>query len=124
VGDDRPSNRRQSERYLACFPATLQGSDGEKRPSLIRDLSETGVLLLVPPSRLAVGDTVNLQLYIADDGTHRATAGRVVRIEQVSPDDAGPWRLRVAIEFHAPITMYADELASFRRRAQRLGLIR
>jgi hypothetical protein len=111
-----------SERYLACFPAAVQGPDGEKKPSLIRDLSETGVLLLLPTSKIAVGDPVNLQLYIADDGTHRATAGKVVRVEQLAPEDPGPWRVRIAVEFHAPITMYADDIASFRQRAQKLGL--
>jgi PilZ domain len=117
------SNRRTRERYLACFPASLQGPDGEKQPSLIRDLSETGVLLLVPSSRIAAGDAVNLQLYIADDGSHRPVAGKVVRIEELSPHETGPWRARVAVEFHAPITMYGDEIASFRKRAQKLGIL-
>lgn len=119
----RSSNRRTSERYLACFPASLQGPDGEKQPSLIRDLSETGVLLLVPTSRITVGDGVNLELYIADDGSHRPVAGKVVRIEDLSAHDTGPWRARVAIEFHAPLTMYADDIASFRKRAQKLGIV-
>jgi hypothetical protein len=111
-----------AERYLACFPAAVQGADGEKKPALIRDLSESGVLLLLSTTSVAVGDFVNLQLYIADDGSQRPAAGKVVRIEQLSADEPGPWRVRVAIEFNGPIAMYADDIASFRKRAQRLGL--
>jgi len=91
-----PSDRRIGERYLACFPASLERSDGEQRPSIIRDLSESGALLLVRTTKVAVGDEVRLQLYIADD--------------------ASTFRPATAL------TMYADEIRLFRERAERLGL--
>ena len=62
----------------------LERPDGEHRPSIIRDLSESGALLLVRTTKIAVGDEVKLQLYIADDpGTFREATARVVRVEDL-----------------------------------------
>jgi hypothetical protein len=117
------SDRRQSERHIACFPAALERPDGENRPSLIRDLSETGVLLLVRTTKIAVGDRVELELYISEDtGTHRRAAGHVVRVEELNPKEAGPWLRRVAVQFDEPLTVYAADIDAFRERAARLGL--
>jgi hypothetical protein len=118
-----PSDRRIGERYLACFPAALERSDGEHRPSIIRDLSESGALLLVRTTKVAVGDEVKLQLFIADDvSTSRPATGHVVRVEQLGPGDAGPWLRRVAVRFSEPLTMYGEEIRLFQDRAARLGL--
>ena len=118
-----PSDRRAGERHLACFPAELERPDGEHRPSIIRDLSESGALLLVRTTKIAVGDGVRLQLYIAEDATtFREATARVVRVEQLSPGDAGPWLRRVAVHFDSPLTMYADEVKSFQERVERLGI--
>jgi hypothetical protein len=117
-----PSERRAGERHLACFPAELRRPDGEQRPSVIRDLSESGVLLLVRTTKIAVGDHVRLALYISeDDSTAREAAGRVVRVEELVPGDAGPWLRRVAVQFDTPLTVYAADIESFRQRAKRLG---
>ena len=118
-----PPDRRGGERHLACFPAALERKDGEHRPSIIRDLSESGALLLVRTTKVAVGDTVKLQLYIADDTTtFRPATGKIVRVEELSLSDAGPWLRRVAVQFDEPLTVYAKEIESFLERAQRLGL--
>lgn len=117
------SNRRTGDRHLACFPASLERPDGAQRPSLIRDLSESGVLLLVRTTKVAVGDQVKLQLFIAEDAdTHRAAEGRVVRVEEVDAEDAGPWLRRVAVQFDAPLTVYAADIKAFHERAARLGI--
>jgi hypothetical protein len=117
------SDRRTGDRHLACFPASLERPDGAQRPSLIRDLSESGVLLLVRTTKIAVGDQVKLQLYIAEDAeTHRAAGGKVVRVEEVEAEDAGPWLRRVAVQFDAPLTVYADDIKAFHERAARLGI--
>src|ERR1700734_1353104 len=93
-----PSDRRLGERHLACFPASLERPDGEQRPSIIRDLSESGALLLVRTTKLAVGDEVKLQLYIAEDATtSRAATGHIVRVEALTPGDAGPWLRRIGV---------------------------
>jgi hypothetical protein len=118
-----PSERRAGVRHLACFPASLERPDGEHRPSIIRDLSESGALLLVRTTKIAVGDEVKLQLYIADDPqTCRDATARVVRVEELTPGDAGPWLRRVGVQFDAPLTMYAEEIKAFQERAERLGL--
>jgi hypothetical protein len=118
-----PSDRRDHVRHLACFPASLKRPDGEQRPSLIHDLSESGAMLLVRTTKIAIGDQVNLQLYIADDtATYRPATAKVVRVEELTPGDAGPWLRRVAVHFTEPLTMYAAEIAAFRDRAERLGL--
>lgn len=118
-----PSDRRNGERHLACFPASVERPDGEQRPSILRDLSESGALLLVRTTKLEVGDEVRLQLFIADDAvTSRPATGHVVRAEPLPPGEAGPWLRRVAVQFDAPLTMYAEEIRAFRERAERLGL--
>jgi PilZ domain-containing protein len=119
------SNRRAGERYVACSLAALQRPDGQQRPSLIHDLSESGALLLVRTTKVSVDDEVTLQLYIAEDAeTCRTATGRVVRVEELVPGEAGPWLRRVAVQFHEPLTMYAEDIESFRRRAARLGMAR
>lgn len=118
-----PSNRRAGERHLACFPASLERPDGEQRPSIIRDLSESGALLLVRTTKIAVGDSIKLQLYITDDpATFRPATAKVVRVEDLTPGDAGPWLRRVGVQFDEPISMYAADIAAFHERALRLGL--
>jgi hypothetical protein len=118
-----PSDRRAGDRHLACFPAALHRPDGEQRPSIIRDLSESGALLLVRTTKISVGDRVKLELYIADDvSTFREAQGQVVRVEHLAPGDAGPWLRRAAVHFDEPLTMYAEEIRSFQERAERLGL--
>jgi hypothetical protein len=116
-----PAERRTGERYLACFPAAVERPDGAMRPSVIRDLSETGALLLIR-TRIAVGDEVKLQLYIqADPNAFTAATGRVVRVEEVL-GEAGPWSQRVAVQFTDPLAVHADQVRRFREVAQRLGM--
>ena len=117
-----PGDRRVGERYLACFPAAIVRPDGETRPSVIRDLSVSGVLLLVYTTKLQVGDEVKLHLYIADNSdAYRSTSGRVVRVEKRRPEDTGPWLRRVAVKFDNPLTMYEADIAAFKERARLLG---
>ena len=118
-----PSNRRAGERHFACFPASLERPDGEQRPSLIRDLSETGVLLLVRTTKIAVGDKVKLQLYVTEESdAPRLAEGQVVRVEEVDPGDAGPWLRKVAVHFVGAISVTAADIATFKERAVRLGI--
>jgi hypothetical protein len=103
--------------------ATLERPDGEQRPALIHDLSESGALLLARTTKIWVDDEVTVSLQAPEGGDRTRTAlGVVVRVEALAPGDAGPWMRRVAVRFHEPIPMYASEIEGFRRRAQRLGL--
>jgi hypothetical protein len=102
--DLSPSERRAGYRHLACFPAYVERPDGEKRTSMIHDLSVTGALLLVR-TRLAVGDQVGLQLFIAGDvDAARFAVGRVVRIELLGREAIGLWTHRIAVHFEQPLT--------------------
>ena len=105
--------------------ATLERPDGEQRPALIHDLSESGALLLARTTKVAVDDEVTVHLHAAEgDETPRTANGIIVRVESLSVGDSGPWMRRVAVRFHEPIAMYPAEIAGFRRRAQRLGIDR
>jgi len=115
-----PENRRIGERYLACFPASLTRSDAKQRLSLIRDLSESGALLLIATTKIVVGE--ELSLYIADDASlFRTTRAKVVRVEELTAEEKGLWLRKIAVQFDEPLTMYAEEIATFRERAERLG---
>jgi hypothetical protein len=124
MGDSAPPNdRRSGERLLACFAAEVERPDGAHRASVIRDLSETGALLLVQTSKVAVGDEVKLQLYITDDpSVFHATTARIVRIEPIAPGEAGPWRQRVAVQFSEPLTAYGEQIRRFHEQARRFGV--
>jgi len=127
-GSDTPppsSNRRAGDRYVACALASLERPDGEQRSALIHDLSESGALLLVRTTHISVNDQVIVHLPVNESGQiPRILHGTVVRVEQLSAGDAGPWLRRVAVRFDEPLHMYAAEIEGFRRRAQRLGIAR
>src|SRR3984957_19256604 len=101
------SNRRSGDRYIACAMATLERPDGEQRPALVHDLSESGALLLARTTKISVDDEVTVSLHATEgDDRPRTAHGVVVRVEALSPDDTGPWMRRVAVRFHEPIHMY------------------
>jgi hypothetical protein len=126
MGDSAPppsSDRRGGVRFLACYPAALERPDGVERPALIRDLSESGILLFVRTTKLAVGDRVKLSLFLSENTDQvRAATGRVVRVEHIVPLTVGPWLLRAAVQFDEPFTVQSAEVAAFHERAQRLGI--
>jgi hypothetical protein len=79
-------------------------------------------MLLIRTTKIAVGDKVQLQLYIAEDTeAFRAVAGHVVRIEELDPQATGPWMLRVAIHFDSPLAVAEADITAFRERVERLG---
>jgi hypothetical protein len=103
--------------------ASVERPDGELRPALVHDLSESGALLLVRTAKVFVDDEIALHLSLADTSPQaRIVRGLVVRVEEVPPGDAGPWLRRVAVRFREPFPMYEGEIEGFRRRAERLGI--
>ncbi len=104
--------------------ASLERPDGEQRAALVHDMSESGALVLVRTTKVAVNDEVALLLHPtqqSDDPT-RIAHGVIVRVEELPADDSGPWMRRVAIRFHEPVRMIDSEIAGFRERARRLGI--
>jgi PilZ domain-containing protein len=117
------SNRRKSDRYVAFTMASLERPDGELRPALVHDLSESGALLLVRTAKVFVDDEVALHLPESDGNQKsRVVHGHVVRVEEVLPGDTGPWLRRVGVCFREPLQMFASEIEGFRRRTERLGI--
>ena len=120
-----PSDRRNDARFLACYPAAVERPDGEERPALIHDLSESGVLLFVRTSKLVVDDRVKLSLFLSEDTEQvRSATGRVVRVEEMSAGSEGPWLRRVAVRFDEPMPVGPAEVAAFQERAARLGMMK
>ncbi len=117
------SDRRAGGRYLACTMAAIVRADGEQRPALVHDLSESGALILVRTTKVGMGDEITLRVFVGEHSQEeRVAQGRVVRVENVSPADSGPWLRRVGVQFAEPLTMEPTEIETFRRRAQRLGM--
>jgi hypothetical protein len=119
-----PSERRIGVRYLACYPASIVRPDGEKRDSLIRDISVSGVLLLVNTTKLQIGDPLELRLYITDDfSTYRSATGKIVRVEELPPGSM-PWSRRVAVQFDDLLVKYSEEIEAFKERSRTIDWIR
>jgi len=103
--------------------AALERPDGQQRPALVHDLSESGALLLVRTTKIGVDDEVILHLYAASDSdVSRVAHGRVVRVEEIPPGDSGPWLRRIGVRFDPPLAMVPSEIEGFRKRAERLGI--
>ena len=103
--------------------ASLERPDGEQRPALVHDLSESGALLLVRTTKVEVEDHVGLHLQSSEGGEgERVAQGVVVRVEALAPGESGPWMRRVAVRFAQPFRMRETEIENYRRRAERLGI--
>lgn len=115
--DRHPSpDRRRGTRFLACFPGAVVRPDGVQRPALIRNLSLSGALILMNTSRVAIGDRVELQLFIHDDLTRCLPApGTVVRVETIPQEQRGPWLVRVAVHFDDALNKYESQITAFRK---------
>lgn len=110
------AERRLGVRHLACFPAYLQRDDGTSRVSMIRDLSATGAQLLVR-AEVKVGDLVRLKLFIHGDiNEAREVSGRLVRVEKLDDPFAGPWSLRVAVQFDDELSDMLPEITALAQR--------
>jgi hypothetical protein len=98
--------------------------DGSHRDSLIRDISVSGVLLLVNTSRLKVDDKIDLRLFISDDfHTFRTATGKVVRIEELPPGSM-PWTHKVAVKFDEVLVDCQTEIDAFKDKSESIGWIR
>lgn len=119
-----PSERRIGVRYLACYPASIVRPDGTQRDTLIRDISISGVLLLVNTARLKVDEKLELRLFISDDfHTYRTATGIVVRIEELPPGSM-PWSHKVAVRFDEVLVKYQAEIDAFKEKSESIGWIR
>ena len=92
--------RRGNDRYRVWFPMTVVTDDGEEGTAITYDVSATGVLMACP-GRLDVGAHVTLRFRVEADAPETSIAAKLIRVEE-SPDEQGPWRFRLAVEFDEP----------------------
>ena len=90
-------DRRGQERYRVWFPMTVRTREGEEGTAITYDVSATG-LLMACPGPLDVGASIHLSFRVGADDPTREIAARVLRVEP-RPDEQGPWRFRMAVEF-------------------------
>jgi hypothetical protein len=117
----RSVERRSHARQLSCIPASFS-RNGEEI-AFIRDVSVSGARLYVR-TKLEVGDTVTLNLYLGLSDDARPATGRVVRVDAGQAADSDVWVWEVGVEFDPPITAYAAEIEELARRQLEVGTLR
>lgn len=94
--------RRVAKRHTLWIPVQLEGDEDIKMLAVSKNISWTGVLVIVGAS-LDVGDRVQLTLQVpgTDD---RQVGGEIVRSEVNEDDPEGLWRYRLAIRFDEDVS--------------------
>ncbi len=106
--------RRHAPRHHAYIGAEIDLGDGPVRSAITHDGSATGLMLLTRAS-LEIGHKVNIKCFLAE-GRAIPITGKVVRQEDLDPEENSLWRVKVAVVMDAP----SDELAEhFEELAQR-----
>jgi hypothetical protein len=80
--------------------AEIDTGDGPARAAITHDGSATGLLLLTR-SDLAIGQTIKLNVFFVE-GESRILTGKVVRQEQLDPEENTLWRSKVAVDLDEP----------------------
>jgi hypothetical protein len=104
------ADRRGDERHAVCLPVYLEPEASPPLPSMTRDISATGALLLgrqvLPP-----GERVKLQIFILEHlSESRVATGWVVRSEPLDGHAASLWSHRIAVQFEEPLMMRDAEI--------------
>jgi hypothetical protein len=114
--------RRSHSRQLSCIPASFDSERDSHAIAFIRDVSVSGAKLFAR-TKLEVGETVMLNLYLGVSGEPRQAKGRVVRAEQ-GIQASEVWTWEIGVVFDEPITAYADEIEELSRRQQEIGTLK
>jgi hypothetical protein len=93
-------DRRVSPRHAAYVGAEIDTGDAPARAAITHDGSATGLLLLTR-SELSVGQIIKLNVFFVE-GESRMVTGKVVRQEQLDPDENTLWRTKVAVDLQEP----------------------
>ena len=106
------TERRRATRHQAYLAAEVVVESGSARIAITKDISDSGLLLLTRAS-LTEGQPVILRIYRPnEDDLPLALSGRVVRREQLSRQELGTWREKVAFAFDKPQPELAAEFAA------------
>jgi hypothetical protein len=100
--DPAPSSdpRRKVARVSAFLAVELSSKAKSGRCGVTRNASGKG-LLIVTPSRFAVGDQLDLAVHAGKSSGR--VGGRIVRIEENAPDSPEIWRYRLAVELEGSL---------------------
>lgn len=92
--------RRISPRHAAYVGAEIDTGQEPVRAAITHDGSATGLMLLTRAD-LEIGQTIKLNVFFVENES-RTVEGKVLRKEQLSPDENALWRTKVAISFVEP----------------------
>ena len=92
---ERDSDSRRAPRLPVILAVELSSKAKPGRCGVTRNASGKG-LLIVTPSRFAVGDALEVAVHVGN--TSGRAAARVVRVEENGKDSAETWRYRLAVE--------------------------
>lgn len=95
------ASRRSSPRVPVTLAVELNSKSKQGRCGVTRNASGKG-LLIVTPSRFAVGDELDLAVHVGTQSDR--TSARVVRVEENTRDSAEVWRYRLAVELHGKLS--------------------
>ena len=116
--------RRTASRLIACIPAYLDSIHDEHDLALIRDVSSTGARLLTR-TKLPIGLSVHLELYVrGDGGTPTEASGHVVRSDRRERAVSDVWPWEIAVEFEAPLEDADHEIESLSERQAAMGIVK
>jgi hypothetical protein len=86
--------RRTAPRYSASLPGELDTSEDRTSIAITRDVSSSGLLVL-SRKEIAAGTPVSLK--IAFRGKDLTVTGKVVRHEEVAPEESSLWLYKIAV---------------------------
>jgi hypothetical protein len=93
-------DRRAAPRQEAYLSAALETGQGKSRIAITRDISSTGMLILVG-ARLVVGEVIKLTVVI--DEAQRSLSARVVRQERLEPHELWRYKVAIAVDGEDPV---------------------
>jgi PilZ domain len=106
-------DRRAAPRQEAYLSAALETAQGKSAIAITRDISSTGLLILVG-TRVVVGETIKLTVVL--DDSQRSLSARVVREERIAPHEL--WRYKVALAVDGDDPVLAQIQATLAAQAQ------
>lgn len=101
VRPESPDPRRRAPRVPAILAVELSSKAKPGRCGITRNASGKG-LLIVTPSRFAVGDELDVSVHVGNQ-LGRASA-RVVRVEENGRESSEVWRYRLAVELEGALS--------------------
>jgi hypothetical protein len=105
--------RRRKVRHSVYLPAELLVEGTTPRTVITKNISEIGLQLLTRAD-LSHGESVVLKIYLPGDEMRSVDVrGKAVRLEELSDEERGIWRNKVAFTFDEPQPEVAQRFKEF-----------